>query len=174
MDLFQRYWTQIPWIHYPHCLKHLEVWPCDLRCCCVILLLTSIGWDITRCESEPIPSYKWLSNWSYLLILHWKLFIFHPTPLCVCVGPCCWSHHLMNLLDPSIFSMPVHIFKSVSLWCNLKLLPATFARTPLSSKDLSPQALHSTRTTSIHCRLPSTPLSPQSILESCDGIPPIP
>ena len=30
--------------------------------CCVIILPPPTGWYILRCESEPLPFYKWLSN----------------------------------------------------------------------------------------------------------------
>ena len=91
---------------------------CDLSCC-VISLTLFVGWNIMMCESEPLPSYKHLRNCSYFIFYtrHW--YIFHSIPLSVWLGVWSWYHHIMNLLYPSMRSVPVQSF------CTS--LPATYS-----------------------------------------------
>ena len=79
-------------------------------CCCVIILPLFICWDILRCESEPLPSYKKLSNWSYLIFHTIQCSLFRSSSISVWLGTWYWSHRLRNLLGPSTRSAPVQNF----------------------------------------------------------------
>ena len=93
-------------------LSHQRKHICSIKlfiscCCCVIILPLFVGWYIIRCESEPLHSYKQLSNSSLLMFYTIHCSIFHSNPPSVWLGLCSWSHHISNLLDPSIRSAPV-------------------------------------------------------------------
>ena len=75
---------------------------CDLSC--LTLLLFSIGWDIMGYETEPLPSYRELRNWSHTI-----KFKVQFDPVYSSSRPVSWSHHLISWLDPGICSFPVHI-----------------------------------------------------------------
>ena len=99
-----------------------------------------------RCESEPLPSCKHLRNWSYLFFYTRHCFLFHPTFLSAYLGPFYWSHHLRNLLEPSIFSDPVQILYiglptiySVVFYCRLLKYSLIF-QIPVTSNATSTEA----------------------------------
>ena len=91
----------------PDALGRLPHYPphCDLSfCCCLTILLPSVGLDIMGYESDSLPTHRWLRNRSYTSNFNISTFVN-------------WSLYLLshNLTPPShtsdapiIISAPVH------------------------------------------------------------------
>ena len=86
--------------------------------CCVIILLICIGWYIMRCQLEPLPSYKHLSKFSYLIIfIIDTAFSFSlPTSLPV------WG----RVIGPTILGTYCNHPSSLRLYIFYRGLPATY------------------------------------------------
>ena len=59
-------------------------------------------------ESDPLPSYIWISNHSYTICFKIQSYPGHSTS-----RPMSWSHHLINLIDTGILFSPIQILYMV-------------------------------------------------------------
>ena len=96
---------QVPTLVIILCLLHTYC-----RGCCLIILPPGKGWDIMRCESEPLPSQYWLRNRPYSIdSIHYYIFLsfflfLYPSS----AWPLYWSHQWRNLIYPSLLSSRIH------------------------------------------------------------------
>ena len=61
--------------------------------------------DVLIRSSTCIQTDKELLKLNYTFTRN--CYLFHSSSLSVCLGECSWPHHLMNLLEPSMHSVPV-------------------------------------------------------------------
>ena len=85
---------------------------------------------------RPLPSYRWLRNRSYTIILKLKYSLGYSTSRLTY-----WSHHLVDLLDPGMLSAPVHssymgrlVISSAMVTCRLWMY-SLMVHSPSISKD---------------------------------------